>query len=1323
MTNNESLCKDGCVLTGKDLERYSRRKGLCHLCARFATHKRAGKLFKRNKWQPLTIQNEYTGEYLVYKGYCLQPTCYTLDQAKEALGEKPIIQRKSITSRRDSSSLAAVSSSVRSDSKDGAKQAPQEQPIKPTSQNPEDDPVAEDDTSMLSLDVLQLLGNESLNARGLNGHAGSVALSPLMDSSRGDKNDAEAVSPSQFNASHKWSREVPCIRLPSFAESRHSEDGKKSCDQSYVSDLAGTTEFGCSSHDGQMSQLQPPKTGHDLKQNEEQMNELDKTIKDLLGLSTPKERSQGDDPTVDSSDSVSTTTSILSQIDSAISFDHTENLPGCGFVSYATEGNYRAALDALDLAPGATQESKRASIKIRESGDLQALCLQSKQLDHGDIELVAVTVDSEGHWLSPDFLLEDETTTEIALKRGNERMIVVGPSGSRLVELSHVCADGGMEELEVETDLNQFARLDLYSQEALDIKSRASLEAEINNCEEAITSAQVSDDPTIIEKGILSRSRLGSLLPLRKFYRPRKKLEKKVKKITRKLEALEEDDLDRRYVLATEKCRLSRQITAEKVAEELRSPKAQGDGCEAKDDAQSTELATRLNDVWPQNGVNCLAEPFRSVTSFPDDVPPHSDVVNATIELDAERSVKFDSNENALDLQTLPSVTEVHMTVFQSAPLAYVDRATGTHHVCPLLDFEYEARALTQSLKEAEIAGARMDVQFDIATTDRLSAFLAKSESRVMHLSCHGHPDYLALEDGFGGMQILPVRDLKRFIAAGVGNLEVVFVSACHSKAAGKAFLKAGIRHVICCRQDDKFRDEGAIEFARSFYRALALKNTVKQAFNMAREAMRVSPMVKDSKAEYEKFILLPQLPSGDPYHDVHIFTHPTARSDESTAMHEPGWKRKKRIIPRTPQFFIGREMDMYTILEALRSNDIIHVQGPPEIGKSSLVAATTRYIEQRHKSFLFDETVWLPVQEGSAPSDDQLYSDLSKIFELISKASRAPCQREQAYAECWSRTLHQLHDKRPLIVIHRDCLCARFSMQSLDAFIRQLLKVSNAKLITVGIPLISGLDSAVINVEALDFDATILLFARLSRSASITAPQIITSLTTALASSEDHDSCRGKLISWRRKRVYERLGAGVPTAIRKAALDIPDDELSELLRAAQRPFVDVESRSDLDAKISELEMQECQELKGNKWLLARDTRETIEELECLCQSFPTLQDLLFEEKELEDSLQTAVSVKQYDNACQLQKRLDAVKQQILNERSTAPATETVTAEVSATVTAESAAVTEIATAATSVEVEKEADADAKTEAEQEIVVEPMDTHVVEADNTSGVWA
>lgn len=80
--------------SSKSITQRWNRLGHCRTCGR-TTHRNLGGFWTKS-WEPLTIRQETTSfqggpstsTYIVYKGYCLEPTCYTITQAKELLKEE-----------------------------------------------------------------------------------------------------------------------------------------------------------------------------------------------------------------------------------------------------------------------------------------------------------------------------------------------------------------------------------------------------------------------------------------------------------------------------------------------------------------------------------------------------------------------------------------------------------------------------------------------------------------------------------------------------------------------------------------------------------------------------------------------------------------------------------------------------------------------------------------------------------------------------------------------------------------------------------------------------------------------------------------------------------------------------------------------------------------------------------------------------------------------------------------------------------------------------------------------------------------------------------
>ena len=157
------------------------------------------------------------------------------------------------------------------------------------------------------------------------------------------------------------------------------------------------------------------------------------------------------------------------------------------------------------------------------------------------------------------------------------------------------------------------------------------------------------------------------------------------------------------------------------------------------------------------------------------------------------------------------------------------------------LDLEGERRTLRASLTEADRA---VRVRFDAATVDNLRALMTHG-TKVLHYSGHGFENALALENGRGALHpAFTVDKLSALFSAGGGDrsaddgaastsggVQLVFVAACNSEYVGRAFVAAGVPHVVavkCAMADGAsgiesstaglVSDQAARVFVRSFY-------------------------------------------------------------------------------------------------------------------------------------------------------------------------------------------------------------------------------------------------------------------------------------------------------------------------------------------------------------------------------------------------------------------------------------------------------------------------------------------------------------------------
>eukprot|EP01035_Chromulina_nebulosa_P018081 gene18081-23729_t len=337
---------------------------------------------------------------------------------------------------------------------------------------------------------------------------------------------------------------------------------------------------------------------------------------------------------------------------------------------------------------------------------------------------------------------------------------------------------------------------------------------------------------------------------------------------------------------------------------------------------------------------------------------------NETIQIDKDSNTSAAIVSNDAISETIDENVEVSgdneyipasnvLNVFFSAPLAWRDRF-NKYHALELLDYAAERDALVQVFREVH---RDICLNFDFATIDTLRTSLTLG-CRALHFSGHGHPQCLNFEDGHSGLQLVTLDSLKQLLRAGGLKLDFVFVSACHSRKTGEAFIEAGVPHVVCVKVDAMIQDSAAMSFTRAFYVALLSGSSVSQAFEIATEALKSSPYVSNSVLEGEKFVLLPEHVS----HDQAVFIAPKLPQWPSEKSHLVGrgyssgaWIDGEKdpsansvSLPQAPPDYEGREVDMHRVITTLLSRRLVTLVGDFGVGKSALSAAVCTYVAER---------------------------------------------------------------------------------------------------------------------------------------------------------------------------------------------------------------------------------------------------------------------------------------------------------------------------------------------------------------------------------------
>jgi len=623
------------------------------------------------------------------------------------------------------------------------------------------------------------------------------------------------------------------------------------------------------------------------------------------------------------------------------------------------------------------------------------------------------------------------------------------------------------------------------------------------------------------------------------------------------------------------------------------------------------------------------------------------------------------------------------LMILQAAPLVYLSQKNNnnTRIPFPLHDFDYETSMIRTAVEGATRLEASIDVEVEAASVDNFVSFMRSGgSSRVLHFTGFGHPHHvLAFEDS--GLNCdgylddtFTVERLQSLVQEAKPPLQLVVVNSFHSGRIGKAFVDAGVPHVVCCHHPEIFRDKAAYSFLKNFYRALATNKSLKQAFYHAQETVRVEEISK----HVERYVLLPRDKSvDDTYHDVPIFyTHPATENDvdkdATILLHNDA----RKTLPTLPRHFIGRELEMIKVLEALRrrrgeddttNNVVVRIGGVRGVGKKSLSIAVCRYIQQRQKSFEFDDVFWLPVARGVIPEEDTLFADLVEYTKLILKADHDNISEDEEALECRERIDIEFEGRRSLLAVDSRQFRSETAIANLETFLGEL--IDNPDL-DIQILLINNHDEEGKEVEAtirlgpLDFKSTALLFGTISRFitangcpaaqspdeyASLMVPPSIAN--HAPQEQQQQNKATSTSISLRRSRLMSVMGDGIPSEVIRVGKSMGASVFIRLIGMANVPEVKVDSIEGLEDAITKWTARLELAVRNMNYFRAMDLEHVLKELKGQRAKFPSIDDLIAQEKDLHRKHTLCFKTRKYEEGNRIKREILALKKQIMRAK------------------------------------------------------------------------
>ena len=313
------------------------------------------------------------------------------------------------------------------------------------------------------------------------------------------------------------------------------------------------------------------------------------------------------------------------------------------------------------------------------------------------------------------------------------------------------------------------------------------------------------------------------------------------------------------------------------------------------------------------------------------------------------------------------SKARVHLAFLFSSPLIRVFNQKTEN----IMQLDYLTE-INDILKVCSRMKYEMKYKIDWATTSNTRSMITDGPI-ALHFSGHGienklqnlGSDYilnkdkgniLLLEDEHGMSDYFFEKDLKYMIEMSQWNFEVVFVSSCHSQFAGEVFLNAGAKHVIWIKGGEKISDKASLRFSKVFYETLFVKNyNVCTAYNIAKE--EINKVINSTEAS--KFLLLIQDDTNQK-DKIDIYGRNKKRKQAHKCYALTNFREGSLINiddkplydsnPSNVEGFIGRQQEMYEIIDLLDNHRIVCILGPPGIGKTSLARNLANYIKDRKK-------------------------------------------------------------------------------------------------------------------------------------------------------------------------------------------------------------------------------------------------------------------------------------------------------------------------------------------------------------------------------------
>lgn len=135
----------------------------------------------------------------------------------------------------------------------------------------------------------------------------------------------------------------------------------------------------------------------------------------------------------------------------------------------------------------------------------------------------------------------------------------------------------------------------------------------------------------------------------------------------------------------------------------------------------------------------------------------------------------------------------------------------------------------------------KIDLRFEVCPATRpedIQKEFLENRPQIVHFSGHGDKDILAFEDANGETHPVESDSVAELFELSKGHVECVILNSCYSESIAKA-VNNHVSVVIC--STSSILDDAASSFSKSFYRALSHGKPYEEAFQWAKNEVRMT--------------------------------------------------------------------------------------------------------------------------------------------------------------------------------------------------------------------------------------------------------------------------------------------------------------------------------------------------------------------------------------------------------------------------------------------------------------------------------------------------